>query len=403
MSPSTNPSGNTIVATGGGIQICIPPMNDAERSATLGNIAEAFQDRDVIVSSPDAVTAAQPFPRLSVVLNSASTPSKASLVPAAADYVNAWTASRDNKPGAILVLGPASSTVSSATMRRLALSILDGRDLVVPRYPVGAADAPMNASILYPLTRALFSNPLRYPLPIDVALSPRMAEVLAVAGQHLTASNQSGAFIWPVAEAVFARCSTCDVAGEPRHLPQPPEDELVDIFATYVGSIFADAQAKAAFWQRAQLTGTSHPRSLANVAKGTANQIAAADPADLIATFRHAFDQFRELWSLVLPPNSMLSFKKLSTVSTERFIVPEVLWARTVYDFLLAYRLQMVPRSQLFAAFAPLYRAWMASHILRSAGDAGTAEELVEDGARAFENDKPYLIARWRWPDRFNP
>ena len=23
--------------------------------------------------------------------------------------------------------------------------------------------------------------------------------------------------------------------------------------------------------------------------------------------------------------------------------------------------------------------------------------------AAAFEADKPYLVSRWRWPDRFNP
>jgi len=27
----------------------------------------------------------------------------------------------------------------------------------------------------------------------------------------------------------------------------------------------------------------------------------------------------------------------------------------------------------------------------------------VEMLAAAFEADKAYLVARWRWPDRFNP
>jgi hypothetical protein len=27
----------------------------------------------------------------------------------------------------------------------------------------------------------------------------------------------------------------------------------------------------------------------------------------------------------------------------------------------------------------------------------------IEALAAAFEADKPYLVARWRWPDRFNP
>jgi hypothetical protein len=30
----------------------------------------------------------------------------------------------------------------------------------------------------------------------------------------------------------------------------------------------------------------------------------------------------------------------------------------------------------------------------------GARQEQLE---RAFEQNKPYLVQRWRWPDRFNP
>ena len=30
-------------------------------------------------------------------------------------------------------------------------------------------------------------------------------------------------------------------------------------------------------------------------------------------------------------------------------------------------------------------------------------ERHIEAVAAAFEADKPYLVSRWRWPDRFNP
>jgi hypothetical protein len=37
--------------------------------------------------------------------------------------------------------------------------------------------------------------------------------------------------------------------------------------------------------------------------------------------------------------------------------------------------------------------------------DAGCAEveARLERLAAAYEGMKPYLISRWRWPDRFNP
>ena len=84
------------------------------------------------------------------------------------------------------------------------------------------------------------------------------------------------------------------------------------------------------------------------------------------------------------------------------------LWARTVYDFLLAYRLRTVPRADLLdPALTPLYQAWVASH-LRAVRSGRLCRlqpnSLVEELRAALSKaDKPYLIARWRWPDRFNP
>jgi hypothetical protein len=35
--------------------------------------------------------------------------------------------------------------------------------------------------------------------------------------------------------------------------------------------------------------------------------------------------------------------------------------------------------------------------------DRAGVDERVERLAAAFEAEKPYLISRWRWPDRFSP
>jgi hypothetical protein len=84
------------------------------------------------------------------------------------------------------------------------------------------------------------------------------------------------------------------------------------------------------------------------------------------------------------------------------FSMPDGLWARIVFDFLIAYRLRTINRGHLLGALIPLYLAWVASHINITA--AGTnPERHIEAVAAAFEADKPYLVSRWRWPDRFNP
>ena len=82
--------------------------------------------------------------------------------------------------------------------------------------------------------------------------------------------------------------------------------------------------------------------------------------------------------------------------------MPDTLWARILYDFILAYRLRTINRGHLMGALTPLYLAWVASHLILIA-DGTPPEQHIEEQAQTFENDKPYLVSRWRWPDRFTP
>ena len=126
----------------------------------------------------------------------------------------------------------------------------------------------------------------------------------------------------------------------------------------------------------------------------------------MLDSFHLAYTNLQEIWSLVLPPNSLLGLKKLSLLPPAAFRMPDALWARIVYDFVLAYRLRTLNRGHLLGALTPLYLAWAASHLLLTSGmgpEALVPENHVEALAAAFEADKPYLVSRWRWPDRFNP
>ena len=80
----------------------------------------------------------------------------------------------------------------------------------------------------------------------------------------------------------------------------------------------------------------------------------------------------------------------------------ESLWARVVYDFLLAYRLRTINRGHLLGALTPLYLAWVASHILITEGGTDP-EKHIEAQAAAFEADKAYLVSRWRWAGSLQP
>ena len=103
-------------------------------------------------------------------------------------------------------------------------------------------------------------------------------------------------------------------------------------------------------------------------------------------------------------PHALLELARLARRPEAEFRFPDGLWARIVYDFGLAHRLRVMNRDHLLAAFLPLYQGWLAGF----AGEVGEAdpvraEQRIEELCLRFESEKPYLISRWRWPDRFNP
>ncbi len=75
-----------------------------------------------------------------------------------------------------------------------------------------------------------------------------------------------------------------------------------------------------------------------------------------------------------------------------------------MYDFALGHHIRTISRDHLLRSFTPLYVGWIASYALEL-GTAGPAEieARTERLSRTYETSKPYLVSRWRWPDRFNP
>jgi phosphotransferase system HPr-like phosphotransfer protein len=376
--------------------VLLPAMQPESLDRILSNLAHVnatLPGGGLLVATPDTPT--ESHPSLAITQAPQTIPS---WTLTAADFVNAYQLAEKNSARAILILGSESASLSPLALRELSGTVLSNvTDLAAPCYDLPPRAGLVNSAILYPLTRALFATRIRFPLTVDLGLSMRMAERLANAAQRFTISNQADAILWPVEEAMIAGFAIKEIDVGHRDLPQPAEGDFNAIMAKVVGSIFADIDAKAAFWQRARaLPLPRHPMARPYPSDGN------ADIASMLDSFRFAYTNLREIWSLVLPPNSLLGLKRLTTTEAVEFRMPDNLWARIVYDFLVAYRLRTLNRGHLLGALIPLYLAWVASHI-NIAASGTDAERHIEAVAAAFEADKPYLVSRWRWPDRFNP
>jgi glucosylglycerate synthase len=377
-----------------GLLVLLTAMPLEQLESLLASLTSLFPAEGLIVATPDAV-ASDASPNLRIVPIPAT---NLTWTLTSADFMNAYRLAGQSGARAILMLGPGAGSLRSSGLRDLANAVTDpATDLAIPCYDLPPHAGLVNSAILYPLTRALFASRARFPLAVDLGVSLRMAERLSAAAQRFTTLNQSEALLWPINEAAVAGFSVNEFEVGPRAIPQPSEADINAILASVTGSLFADIDTKASFWQRPrQLPPAPH-----RATRATSTE-AAVDIAPMLDAFRLAYTNLQEIWSLVLPPNSLLGLKRLSVTDAAAFRMPESLWARIVFDFLLAYRLRTINRGHLLGALIPLYLAWVASHF--NITTSGTdPERHIEAVAAAFEAEKPYLVSRWRWPDRFNP
>jgi glucosylglycerate synthase len=373
--------------------VLVTAMAPDSFKGVLTNLASAFSSDTLVIATQNELPAEMPS-NLRLVATPQSTATW-SLTPV--DFVNAAQFGRERGAKAFLILGPEADSLSPLALRSLADPVLRAAiDLAVPHYALPPHAGLINSAILYPLTRAVFASRVRFPLSIDVGMSARMAERIAGVAERISVAGQSEGLLWPVNEAVAAGFTSDEVDVGSRAMPQPSDSDINSILALITGSLFADIELKAALWQRPR-----RPPLIRRLMVEAGMTDGTADVARMIAAFQLANANLQEIWSLVLPPNSLVSLKRCSTLDAAGFRMPDGLWARIVYDFLIAYRLRTINRGHLLGALIPLYLAWVAGHINVMA--SGTpAEQHIEAVAAAFEADKPYLVARWRWPDRFN-
>jgi len=380
--------------------VCLPGLAPEALQATLSALAEAFPGETLLIASPDPAPADQQSRWLTYPSNRACL----GWALAAADYAAATRLAADHPARVTLLLGN-ETALDPAHLRELADSVRTRNvDLAVPRFHLGPTQGLVNAAILYPLSRALFTSDIHFPLPIDAAISPRMAARLAAPTQHLSSVSQGEALLWPVAEAAIAGLTVREVdAGSAA--PPAPSGDFNTLFNSVVGYLFADIDTKANFWQRARtlppratVPAASTPPENSETAAQIHDQI-----AEMIESFHLAHANLQEIWSMVLPPQSRLALKKLSVATPDTFHMEPALWARIVYDFALAFHLRTLNRGHLIGALTPLYLAWTASHLCAAGNDSTRSARDLNDTAAAFDSEKSYIVSLWRWPDRFNP
>lgn len=304
---------------------------------------------------------------------------------------------------ACLVLGPDLAALHPHPLQLFAYAVLERQcGLVMPIYNAGRYDGLVNSGILAPLSRALYGRRIRYPLAWDFAASGAMCAQLARLNSQQN-GHGGASLLWPVTVASTQASQTAigQVHLDVHHQTASAGLDLSTMLAQIVGSLFQEMESCAAHWQRVR---ASQPVPTWGTAPAPPPDAEPVDTRPMLDSFLLGSRNLDEVWRLVLPPNTLLDLRRLTRLAPEAFRIPDELWAGIVYDFALAYRLRTLSRAHVMGAFTPLYLGWVASWIREAANlSHAEAEQRLEQLARAWEEKKPYLLSRWRWPDRFHP
>ena len=83
-------------------------------------------------------------------------------------------------------------------------------------------------------------------------------------------------------------------------------------------------------------------------------------------------------------------------MDSKRFHLPTEAWVRILYELAATFHAWTINRRKLLDLMTPLYFARVASFVLESWDmSSDEAEELVEEQAVKFEEQKDYLIHLW--------
>jgi len=303
-----------------------------------------------------------------------------------------------------IVDADAGSPAADAIARLVKPIVQDSYDFVAPVYTRAPFSGTITSAIAYPLTRALFGKRVRQPLAGDFACSARLIDRFLALDAWRGDVARMGIDFWVTTQALTAGARLCQVylgsRGSSTVEPSSALD-LRDALPSVLGSLFTTVERTEAIWQK--IRGSESVDAF-GVPELTEDDHQPFDVAQCLEAFRLGVRNLHEIWSVALPPTSLHSLRKLARVADADFRVPDELWARIVYDFALAFHQRRLGREHLLNAFTPLFWAWIASFVKQAAGlGAQHIEERIDALSMQFETEKPYLISRWRWPDRFTP
>ena len=295
---------------------------------------------------------------------------------------------------AVVVLDADVVSLAPDWIGRLAGPVLEGKaDFVAPAYARHRFDGTITNLLIAPLVRALYGRRIRQPLGGAQALSGRLVEHLL--GQpRWEWGGRELADVWVLGTAIADGFSVWEAWLGPRVVHSRARTaDLPAMVAQTLGGVFSVMDRHDDLWRDVR---GSEPLAAVGEPRLPATDPREVDVERMLSGFRLGLRDLTPVWEHALAPETLGDVLSLEALDAHTFRFPDDLWARVVYDAALGHHYGVVHRDHLLRSLVPLYLGRTAAYVLATRDrDAASSEAAAEAVARAFEQQKSYLVERW--------
>jgi hypothetical protein len=253
-------------------------------------------------------------------------------------------------------------------------------DYVTPLYARHKHDGTITNSVAYPLTRALYGLRVRQPIGGEFGFRADLARTYLEQQVWDSDVARFGIDIFMTTTAITRGAKVAQAfLGAKVHDPKDPAADLGPMFTQVVGTLFRMAGENESAWSKVR---GSKDVPVIGDPMPVEPEAVPADPARLREKYAAAKGAHEAFWREILsaPVPDPLGAKA---------------WARVVFDHLEAALGRPTQSEQMARSLLPLYQLRTASFIEEVRDMTTTqSETVIEDGARAMEEEKLGFIER---------
>jgi glycosyltransferase involved in cell wall biosynthesis len=269
-----------------------------------------------------------------------------------------------------------------------------GYQYVSPVYVRHKHDGTITNNIVYNLTRALYGKRIRQPIGGDFAISRDVAKYYVEQDVWVTDVARFGIDIWMTTNAITQGFRICQSnLGVKIHDVKDPGQHLGPMFRQVLSALFTLMEKYESYWKEVK---GSEPLELFGFEGTQEPKPVNVNLELMIELFRTGFRQFSPLWKDIFSDASFDQINESAKMESSNFHFPTEAWIKILYELAATYHLWTVNRNKLLDMMTPLYFARVASFVKQSWDmTSQEAENLVEEQAVKFEEQKDYLIQVW--------